>query len=50
MPKAEFVYVKSRISTEHHAKLKEIAKRETRSMNFLINKAVELLIRQQEKQ
>ena len=38
------VYVKVRIERELHEKLKKIAQNEQRSMNYLLNKAVELLV------
>lgn len=39
--------VRFRLTTELHEPLKEMAKKEQRSMNYLMNKAVELLIKQE---
>lgn len=39
--------VRFRLTSELHESLKELAKREQRSMNYLMNKAVELLIKQE---
>lgn len=44
MKQKEFVYVKVRLDAELHEKLKAKAQLEERSMNYLINKAVELLV------
>lgn len=38
------ICVKVRIKADLHQKLKELAIKEERSMNYLINKAVELLV------
>lgn len=38
------VCVKARIKADLHQKLKDLALKEERSMNYLINKAVELLV------
>lgn len=46
MRSKEFVYVKARLDADLHKKLKEKAQQEERSMNYLINKAVELLVNQ----
>lgn len=46
MKPKEFVYVKVRLNDELHKKLKAKAQQEERSMNYLINKAVELLVNQ----
>ncbi|VXA55296.1 MULTISPECIES: hypothetical protein [Acinetobacter] len=40
----EFVYVKARLEEELHKELKVIANSEKRSMVFLLNEAVKLLI------
>lgn len=40
------VYVKARLELELHKELKEIADREKRSMVFLLNEAVKLLVKQ----
>lgn len=39
--------VRFRLISELHEPLKEMAKKEQRSMNYLMNKAVELLIKQE---
>lgn len=39
--------VRFRLINELHEPLKQIAKKEQRSMNYLMNKAVELLIKQE---
>lgn len=39
--------VRFRLTNELHEPLKQMAKKEQRSMNYLMNKAVELLIKQQ---
>lgn len=39
--------VRFRLTNELHESLKEMAKKEQRSMNYLMNKAVELLIKQE---
>ena len=44
MKSSEIVYVKVRLDTELHKKLKAKAQLEERSMNYLLNKAVELLV------
>lgn len=41
---SDVVYVKARIKADLHQKLKDLAVKEERSMNYLINKAVELLV------
>ncbi|MBK5649341.1 toxin-antitoxin system HicB family antitoxin [Acinetobacter proteolyticus] len=46
MKAKEFIHVKFRIKEELHKKLKEKAQQEERSMNYLINKAVELMVNQ----
>jgi len=46
MKTKEFVYIKGRLDADLHKKLKVKAQQEERSMNYLINKAVELLINQ----
>ncbi|MBJ8417464.1 toxin-antitoxin system HicB family antitoxin [Acinetobacter courvalinii] len=46
MKSKEFVYIKGRLDADLHKKLKVKAQQEERSMNYLINKAVELLINQ----
>ncbi|WEI20140.1 toxin-antitoxin system HicB family antitoxin [Acinetobacter proteolyticus] len=46
MKPKEIMYVKVRIEAELHKKLKAKAELEERSMNYLINKAVELLVNQ----
>lgn len=38
------VCVKARLKADLHHKLKDLAVKEERSMNYLINKAVELLV------
>jgi len=40
----DIVYVKVRIERELHEKLKKIAQKEKRSMNFMLNNSVELLV------
>lgn len=40
----DFVYVKVRIERGLHEKLKKIAQKEKRSMNFMLNNSVELLV------
>lgn len=47
MKPKEFVYVKVRLELDSHKQLKAKGEREERSMNFLINKAVKLLIAQE---
>ena len=39
--------VRFRLTNELHEPLKDMAKKEQRSMNYLMNKAVELLIKQE---
>ncbi|RYL22176.1 toxin-antitoxin system HicB family antitoxin [Acinetobacter piscicola] len=39
--------VRFRLEKELHEPLKELAKKEERSMNYLMNKAVELLLNQE---
>ncbi|MFW2057647.1 toxin-antitoxin system HicB family antitoxin [Acinetobacter haemolyticus] len=46
MKSKEFVYIKGRLDADLHKKLKSKAQLEERSMNYLINKAVELLVTQ----
>ncbi|MDH0031332.1 MULTISPECIES: toxin-antitoxin system HicB family antitoxin [unclassified Acinetobacter] len=46
MKPKEFIYVKVRLKDELHERLKAKAQQEERSMNYLINKAVELLVNQ----
>ncbi|MCY6411169.1 toxin-antitoxin system HicB family antitoxin [Acinetobacter sp. VNH17] len=46
MKKVKTVDVKVRLNIELHQKLKAKAQLEERSMNYLINKAVELLVNQ----
>jgi hypothetical protein len=46
--KEEIVYVKARLQIELHEKLKAHGKADKRSMNYLINKAVEQFLKQQE--
>ncbi|QHH95391.1 toxin-antitoxin system HicB family antitoxin [Acinetobacter gyllenbergii] len=46
MKSREFVYIKGRLDADLHKKLKEKAQHEERSMNYLINKAVELMVNQ----
>lgn len=48
MKSKEFVYIKARLDIDLHKKLKAKAELEERSMNYLINKAVELLVNQKE--
>lgn len=40
----EFVYVKSRLDSDLHKELKVIAKEDKRSMVYLMNEAVKLLV------
>lgn len=40
----DVVYVKVRIERGLHEKLKQIAQKEKRSMNFMLNNSVELLV------
>ncbi|ENU24207.1 hypothetical protein F993_01523 [Acinetobacter proteolyticus] len=44
MKSREFVYIKGRLDADLHRKLKEKSQQEERSMNYLINKAVELMV------
>ncbi|ENU91586.1 toxin-antitoxin system HicB family antitoxin [Acinetobacter vivianii] len=46
MKSKEFVYIKGRLDADLHKKLKLKAQQEERSMNYLINKAVELMVNQ----
>ncbi|ENV53877.1 MULTISPECIES: toxin-antitoxin system HicB family antitoxin [Acinetobacter] len=46
MKKVKTVDVKVRLNIELHQKLKAKGQQEERSMNYLINKAVELLVNQ----
>lgn len=46
MKSKEFVYIKGRLDADLHKRLKAKAQLEERSMNYLINKAVELLVNQ----
>lgn len=46
MKPKEIIYIKARLDTELHKRLKAKAECEERSMNYLINKAVELLVNQ----
>nr|WP_314367676.1 toxin-antitoxin system HicB family antitoxin [uncultured Acinetobacter sp.] len=46
MKPKKFVYIKGRLDADLHKKLKEKAQLEERSMNYLINKAVELMVNQ----
>lgn len=46
--KEEIVYVKARLQSDLHEKLKAYGKEDKRSMNYLINKAVEQFLKQQE--
>lgn len=46
MNKTKVIDVKVRLKDELHKKLKAKAQQEERSMNYLINKAVELLLNQ----
>ncbi|MCH4246475.1 MAG: type II toxin-antitoxin system HicB family antitoxin [Acinetobacter populi] len=46
MSKGKVVDVKVRLDIELHKKLKAKAQLEERSMNYLVNKAVELLVSQ----
>lgn len=41
---SDIVYVKVRIERELHEKLKKVAQTEKRSMNYLLNKSVEVLL------
>lgn len=41
---SDIVYVKVRIERGLHEKLKQIAQKEKRSMNFMLNNSVELLV------
>ncbi|MFP0293371.1 toxin-antitoxin system HicB family antitoxin [Acinetobacter baumannii] len=43
----EFIYVKVRLEIDSHKQLKAKGERDERSMNYLINKAVKLLISQE---
>lgn len=47
MKPKEFVYVKVRLQADLHKQLKAKGERDERSMNYLINKAVKLLITQE---
>ena len=40
----DFVYVKVRIKRDTHEKVKKIAQKEKRSMNFMYNDSAELLV------
>lgn len=44
MKSTEIVYVKVRLNAELHKKLKTKGQQEERSMNYLINKAVEAFL------
>lgn len=44
MKTTDFMYVKVRLNTELHKKLKTKGQQEERSMNYLINKAVEAFL------
>jgi len=44
----KIVYVKTRLQSDLHEKLKTYGKEDRRSMNYLINKAVEQFLKQQE--
>ncbi len=46
MVKDQVIDVKVRLKGELHKKLKEKSQQEERSMNYLINKAVELMVNQ----
>lgn len=46
--KEEIIYVKARLQSDLHEKLKTYSKEEKRSMNYLINKAVEQFLKQHE--
>jgi predicted DNA-binding protein len=46
--KEKIVYVKARLQSDLHEKLKTYGKEDKRSMNYLINKAVEHFLKQQE--
>lgn len=43
----KIVYVKARLQSDLHEKLKTYGKEDRRSMNYLINKAVEQFLKQQ---
>ncbi|WP_266126068.1 toxin-antitoxin system HicB family antitoxin [Acinetobacter bereziniae] len=47
MKPKEFVYVKVRLQVDLHRQLKAKGERDERSMNYLINKAVKLLLVQE---
>lgn len=47
MKPKEFVYVKVRLEVDSHKQLKAKGERDERSMNYLINKAVKLLLVQE---
>ncbi|MDR3027237.1 MAG: toxin-antitoxin system HicB family antitoxin [Acinetobacter sp.] len=47
MKPKEFVYVKVRLEIDSHKQLKTKSEHDERSMNYLINKAVKLLINQE---
>ena len=44
MVKEEFVYVKGRLDSDLHRELKMIAKEDKRSIVYLMNEAVKLLV------
>lgn len=46
--KDQIVYVKARLQSDLHEKLKAYGKEDKRSMNYLINKAVEQFLKNQE--
>lgn len=46
MKQTDFMYVKVRLNAELHKKLKAKGQQDERSMNYLINKAVELFLSQ----
>ena len=46
--KEKIVYVKARLQSDLHQRLKTYGKEDKRSMNYLINKAVEQFLKQQE--
>lgn len=46
--RSEIVYVKTRLQSDLHERLKVYGKKEDRSMNYLINKAVEFYLNQKE--
>ncbi len=46
--KEKIVYVKARLQSDLHEKLKSYGKEDKRSMNYLINKAVEQFLKEQE--